>query len=261
VGIVKIDYTGKVALVTGGGSGIGRAICIEFAKAGADVVCVDINQNMGEETVSLIKKEGKESIFIRADVSDSSDVKNYVNQTIARFKRIDVFSNNAGWEGVIKPITEYPEEVFNKVMDINVKGVFLGLKYVLPEMIRQKSGAIINTASAAGLVGSPGLIAYIASKHAVIGMTKTAALEVAREGIRVNAICPGAVHTRMMRSIEKGVSPSNPEAFLSSREKAIPDGRYAEAEEIAHKVLFLGSEFASHMTGHYLAIDGGALAT
>ncbi|WP_066304177.1 SDR family NAD(P)-dependent oxidoreductase [Bacillus sp. FJAT-29814] len=257
---MKIDYTGKVALVTGGASGIGRSICIEFAKAGADVVCVDIDQKMGEETVSRIKKEGREGLFINADVSNSSDVKNYVNQTIARFNRIDVFSNNAGWEGVIKPTTEYPEEVFNKVMDINVRGVFLGLKYVLPEMIRQRSGAIINTASAAGLVGSPGFVAYTASKHAVIGMTKTVALEVAREGIRVNAICPGAVHTRMMRSIEKGVSPSDPEAFLSSREKAIPDGRYAEAIEIAHKVLFLGSEFASHMTGHYLAIDGGALA-
>ncbi|MCM3766174.1 glucose 1-dehydrogenase [Neobacillus niacini] len=258
---MKIDYTGKVALVTGGASGIGRSICIEFAKAGADVVCVDIDQKMGEETVSLIKKEGREGIFIHADVSNPSDVKNYVNQTIARFNRIDVFSNNAGWEGVIKPTTEYPEEIFNKVMDINVRGVFLGMKYVLPEMIRQRSGAIINTASAAGLVGAPGFVAYTASKHAVIGMTKTVALEVAREGIRVNAICPGAVHTRMMRSIENGVSPSDPEAFLSSREKAIPDGRYAEAIEIAHKVLFLGSEFASHMTGHYLAIDGGALAT
>lgn len=258
---MKIDYTGKVALVTGGGSGIGRAICIEFARAGANVACVDIDQDKGEETVSLIKKEGGECVFIHADVSDASNVKNYVNQTIARFKRIDVFSNNAGWEGVIKPTIEYPEDVFSKVMDINVRGVFLGMKYVLPEMIRQKNGAIINTASSAGLVGSPGFIAYTASKHAVIGMTKTAALEVAREGVRINAICPGAVHTRMMRSIEKGASPSNPEAFLSSREKAIPAGRYAETQEIAHKVLFLGSEFASHMTGHYLVIDGGALAT
>ncbi|MBD3107298.1 glucose 1-dehydrogenase [Bacillus sp. AGMB 02131] len=259
--MVQIDYKGKVALVTGGGSGIGRAICIQFARAGADVACVDIDEHMGEETVSLIKKEGGNGFFIQADVSNASDTENYVKETIARYKRIDVFSNNAGWEGAIIPTIEYPEDVFNKVMDINVKGVFLGLKYVLPEMIRQKSGSVINTASAAGLVGAPGFIAYTASKHAVIGMTKTAALEVARDGIRVNAICPGAVHTRMMRSIEKKASPSNPETFLSSRENAIPDGRYAEVEEIAHKVLFLGSDFASHMTGHYLAIDGGALAT
>ena len=258
---MKIDFTGKVALVTGGGSGIGRAICLEFAKAGASVVCVDIDQNAGEETISLVNKEGAKSIFIHADVSIASDVENYVKQSMTRFGRIDVFANNAGWEGVVTPISDYPEDVFDKVMDINVKGVFLGLKFVLPEMVRQGFGAIINTASVAGKIGAPGFIAYTASKHAVIGMTKTAALEVARKRIRVNAICPGAVNTRMMRSIEKGISSSNPEAVVSERAKAIPDGRYAEVQEIAQNVLFLGSDLATHITGHALAIDGGALAT
>ncbi|WP_158735680.1 glucose 1-dehydrogenase [Alteribacillus sp. YIM 98480] len=256
---MKIDFSGKVALVTGGGRGIGRAICQEFAMTGARVVCVDINQELGEETISLVKKQGAEGKFIRADVTDATDVESYVNQTVARFGRIDAFSNNAGWQGAVESIIEYPEDVFDKVMSINVKGVFLGLKYVLPQMIQQQSGAVVNTASRAGLVGAPEYSGYIASKHAVIGLTKTAALEVARQGVRVNAVCPGSVDTELLRNL-KHSSAENVETFLSERANLVPDGRLGKASEVARQVIYLASDFSSHVTGQSLAIDGGALA-
>lgn len=250
---LKVDFTNKVALVTGGGGGIGRAVCLELARAGARVACVDINQELGEETVALVTEAGGEAIFLNADVTDSRSVQKYVEDTVAAFGRIDAFVNNAGYEGVVKPINEYPEEVFDRVMAINTKGIFLGLKYVLAVMIKQQSGAIVNIGSIGSFIGGAGVCAYTASKHAVLGLTKTAALEVARQGIRVNAVCPGGTNTRMMQSLQAGVG-------STKHLDAIPDGRHAEPEEIARIVVFLASDLASHTTGQSLIIDGGRLA-
>lgn len=252
---LKVDFDGKVALVTGGGGGIGRAMCLEFARAGAKVACVDINSELGEETVALVKEAGGEAIFLKADVTDSTSVQKYVQDTVAAYGRIDAFANNAGYEGLIKPITEYPEDVFDRVMAINVKGIFLGLKYVLPVMIQQQSGAIVNIGSTGSFIGAAGLSPYTTSKHAVLGLTKTAALEVARQGIRVNAVCPGGTKTRMKQAIDAALG-VDPAAFCES----IPDGRQAEPEEVARVVVFLASDLATHTTGQSLIIDGGRLA-
>jgi 3alpha(or 20beta)-hydroxysteroid dehydrogenase len=247
---VKVDYSNKVALVTGGGSGIGRALCLEFAMAGARVACVDIKPDLGGETVAQIKEAGGDAILLTADVSDKGSVQKYVENTVASFGRIDAFVNNAGYEGVFQPINEYSEEMYERVMSINIKGVFLGLKYVLPVMMKQKSGSVVNIASRGSFVGVPGLSVYAASKHAVMGLTRSVALEVARQGIRVNAVCPGATNTPMLRSAEK----------MSYSTVSIPDGRCAEPVEIAQAVLFLASDLASHITGQSLVVDGGVLA-
>src|SRR5262245_58062196 len=178
-----MDFTGKVALITGGGNGIGRAAAAGFAKHGAKVVVVDLDGAAAEATAGIIRQGGGEALAVKADVTKSSEVKAYVKATLDKYGRIDCFFNNAGIEGKVAPIAEYDEAAFDAVLGVNVKGVFLGLRHVLPEMIRQKSGAIVNTASVAGLVGTPGMPAYVASKHAVLGLTKSAAGEVARQGI------------------------------------------------------------------------------
>jgi len=257
---MKIDFSGKVALVTGGASGIGRSICLEYAKAGANVVCVDINEQSGQETASLVEKEGVRGKFIYADVTKAEHVKNYIRQTVDSFGRIDAFAINAGWEGVVAPITDYPEDVFEKLMDINVKGVFLGLKYALPQLIAQKSGAVVVTASRASWIGAPGFSGYVTSKHAVLGLVKTAALEVAKDGIRVNAVCPGSVRTPLLERYGQSVNPDDPEQFLRIRASKIPDGRLGETIEVARQIVYLSSDLASHITGQSLIIDGGALA-
>lgn len=254
--MLKADFTNKVALVTGGARGIGRALCLEFAQAGARVACVDIKREAGEETVALVKKAGGEVILLTADVTDPAGVRKYVQDTLDAYGRIDAFANNAGYEGVVQPITEYPDDVFDRVMTINVKGVFLGLKYVLPVMIKQGSGAVVNTGSIGSFIGSRGTSAYNASKHAVMGLTRCAALEVARQGVRVNAVCPGGTHTEMIRSIDEGLGPGGVKQILD----AIPDGRRAEPEEVARVIVFLASEMAAHITGQSLIIDGGRLA-
>lgn len=253
---MNIDFDGKVALVTGGGSGIGRAICLGFAAAGARIACVDINDVTGEETVALIRERGGESMFLRADVTDPDSVRGYVEATVAAFGRIDAFANNAGYEGAMSSIVDYPVEVYDRVMAINAKGVFLGLKYVLPVMQKQRSGAVINTGSTGSHVGAPGVSAYTASKHAVLGLTRTAALEVAKDGVRVNAICPGGTRTRMLEALTQGRGEVEELAF----NLGTPNGRIATPEEIAAMVVFLASDHARHMIGQFLIVDGGRLA-
>jgi NAD(P)-dependent dehydrogenase (short-subunit alcohol dehydrogenase family) len=256
-----MDFSGKVALVTGGGNGIGRAACVAFAKQGAKVVAVDRDGAAAEATAGIIRQNGGDAVAVTADVTKSAEVKAYVKAAIDTYGRIDCFFNNAGIEGKVSQIVDYDEAVFDAVIGVNVKGVFLGLKHVLPEMIRQGGGAIVNTASVAGLVGTPGMPAYVASKHAVIGLTKTAAGEVARQGIRVNAVCPGPVDTRMIHSLGSQLSPGDPDSFKQRYESTLPTGRYSTADEIANMVLFLCSDFASNTTGGQFVVDGGRTAT
>lgn len=256
-----MDFAGKIALVTGGGNGIGRAASVGFAARGAKVVVVDRDNAAAEATAGIIGQKGGESLAVTADVTKAEDVRAYVKATVDRFGRIDCFFNNAGIEGRVAPTAEYDEAVFDAVIGVNVKGVFLGLRHVLPQMIRQKSGAIVNTASVAGLVGTPGMPAYVASKHAVIGLTKTAAGEVARQGIRVNAVCPGPVDTRMIHDLEEQLSPGNAASISQRYQAAQPTGRYTTTEEIANMVLFLCSDLASNTTGGQFVVDGGRTAT
>jgi NAD(P)-dependent dehydrogenase (short-subunit alcohol dehydrogenase family) len=256
-----MDFSGKVALVTGGGNGIGRAACIAFAKQGAKVVAVDRDGAAAEATAGIIRQSGGDAVAVTADVTKSADVKAYVKAAIDKYGRVDCFFNNAGIEGKVSPIVDYDEAVFDAVLGVNVKGVFLGLKHVLPEMIRQGGGAIVNTASVAGLVGTPGMPAYVASKHAVIGLTKTAAGEVARQGIRVNAVCPGPVDTRMIHSLEAQLSPGDPASVNQRYQASLPTGRYSMPEEIASMVLFLCSDLASNTTGGQFVVDGGRTST
>jgi len=256
-----MDFTGKIALVTGGGNGIGRATSAAFARHGAKVVVVDRDSAGAEATAGIIRQNGGEALAVTADVTKSADVKAYVKAAIDTFGRIDCFFNNAGIEGKVAPIAEYDEAVFDAVIGVNLKGVFLGLRHVLPEMIRQGSGAVVNTASVAGLVATPGMPAYVASKHAVIGLTKTAAGEVARKGIRVNAVCPGPVDTRMIHSLEEQLAPGDAASVEERYKSAIPSGRYTTPEEIASMVLFLCSELSANTTGGQFVVDGGRTAT
>ncbi|WIM10265.1 glucose 1-dehydrogenase [Enhydrobacter sp.] len=256
-----MDFTGKVALITGGGNGIGRATSLGFAGHGATVVIVDRDGPAAEAVAGIVRQKGVESLAVTADVTRTEDVRAYVKAAVDRFGRIDCFFNNAGIEGRVAPTAEYDEAVFDAVIGVNVKGVFLGLRHVLPQMIRQKSGAIVNTASVAGLVGTPGMPAYVASKHAVIGLTKTAAGEVARQGIRVNAVCPGPVDTRMIHALEEQLAPGDAASIGERYQAAQPTGRYTTPEEIANMVLFLCSDLAANTTGGQFVVDGGRTAT
>jgi len=251
---------GKIALVTGGGNGIGKAACLEFARAGAKVMVVDIDATAGEVTVAAIRALGGEARAVRADVSQAADVQSYVEHTLSAFGRIDAFFNNAGIEGVISPLTDYSEENWDRVIGINLKGAFLGLRYVLPVMIAQKKGSIVNTASVAGTVGAPGMAAYSASKHAIIGLTRTAAGEVGKQGVRVNAVCPGPINTRMIQSLAQQLNPDDPAAIAKANVARNPMGRYGEPEEVARVVVFLASDESDYVNGVAWLIDGGRTA-
>jgi NAD(P)-dependent dehydrogenase (short-subunit alcohol dehydrogenase family) len=256
-----MEFSGKVALITGGGGGIGRASAIGFAARGAKVVVVDNDATSGEASAELVRQRGGDARFVRADVTKSADVQAYVKATLDAYGAIDCFFNNAGIEGKVAPTAEYDEAVFDQVIAVNVKGVFLGLRHVLPVMLRQRRGAVVNTASVAGLVASPGMPAYVASKHAVIGLTKTAAGETARAGVRVNAVCPGPIDTRMIHALESMLNPSDPDGVGTRYQGNIPIGRYGTAEEVANVVLFLCSDLASNVTGAQYVVDGGRIAT
>jgi NAD(P)-dependent dehydrogenase (short-subunit alcohol dehydrogenase family) len=251
-----MDFKEKIALVTGGGNGIGRSTCVSFAAAGAKVMVVDRDEEHGLSTVEEIRTKGGEAEFCRADVSRSEDVQHYVTKTIDSYGRIDAFFNNAGIEGPVVPLTDYPEADFSKVIDVNLKGIFLGLKYVLREMVKQQSGCIINCSSISGLRGASGHAAYVASKHAVIGLTKVAAAEVGRQSIRVNAICPGPIDTRMMNSIIQSSGSGNRSEILSRN----PSGRFGLPNEVARLVLYLASDDSSYVHGAVIPIDGGRTA-
>ena len=252
-------FEGKVALITGGAGGIGRAAAERFASEGARVVLVDLDGSDLEGAASLVKDAGGEALTVEADVTQSEDVERSVERAIEQFGGIDVFFNNAGIEGGGAPLTEYPEDLFDRVIAVNLKGVWLGMKAVATAMSEREGGAIVNTSSTAGLGASPGGIAYSASKHAVIGMTKTAALELARFGIRVNAICPGPIDTPMMRRIEGGVG-GDAEDAEQRFTRTIPLRRYGQPSEVAALVAFLASDDASYISGGIYPVDGASRA-
>jgi NAD(P)-dependent dehydrogenase (short-subunit alcohol dehydrogenase family) len=256
-----MDFTNKVAIVTGGANGIGRAVAEGFASRGArGVLVVDRDVAAGEDTVAAIRAAGGSAVFTTADVSKSAEVQNFVKLALDTWGAIDCFHNNAGIEGRVARIAEFDEAVFDSVMAVNVKGVFLGLRHVLPVMLKQGHGAIVNTASVAAIFGTPGMSAYVASKHAVVGLTKVAAAEVGPQGIRVNAVCPGPIDTRMVRDIAKQVSPNNPGAVEARYAGSIPLRRYGTAQEVANLVLFLCSDLAGNITGAQYVVDGGRTA-
>lgn len=255
---MKFDFSGQVAVVTGAGGGIGRAACLSLAGLGAKVLAVDLSADSGMQTDALVRESGGDGKFMLADVSREEDVAAYVKAALDAWGRIDVFMNNAAWQGAILPLVDYPVDLFDKVMAINVRGVFLGLKHVLPAMVAQRRGAVVNTASLGAYIGTRNLGPYTASKHAVLGLTKTAALEVARKGVRVNAVCPGPVDTPMLRDIESAQAPGGSQSLREQRAAMIPDGRYAEPGEVANLMVYLASDYASHITGQGIQINGGS---
>jgi len=248
-------FDGKVALVTGAGSGIGRASAQKFAQEGAKVIVADIVEEGGNETVRLIREAGGEATFVKTDVSQAKEVEALVSRTVEIYGRLDCAHNNAGIEGNVAPIAEYSEADFDRVISINLKGVWLCMKYEVIQLLKQGGGgAIVNTSSAAGLVGSPGLTAYIASKHGVAGLTKAVALEYATAGIRVNAVCPGVIDTPMIERLA-----SDPQ-FMAQLLAMEPVNRLGTPQEVANVVAWLCSDEASFMTGVPMPVDGGLVA-
>lgn len=247
----------KVAVITGGAGGIGLATAKLFLKEGAKVVLVDYNKEALQKGIAEVKDSNLS--FCVADVSNAQDTQKYVKQTLQVHGKIDIFFNNAGIEGVSKPIAEYPDDVFDKVIAINLKGVWLGCKHVIPQMV--DGGSVMITSSVAGLMGFTGLGPYVASKHAVIGIMRTAAQEFADRKIRVNTIHPGPVDNDMMRRIEADISPEDPDKALKGFEALVPFGRYATSMEIADTALFLASDDSKFITGCTHVVDGGMLVS
>jgi len=248
------ELENKVALITGGTTGIGRDTAVLFAKAGAKVIFSGRREVEGNETLSLVRAEGGDGYFIKSDASKSADVESLVQKTIDKYGRLDVAFNNAGIEGVWAPLIEHTEENWDQVQNINLKGVWLSLKYEILQMLKQGGGgAIVNMSSVAGLIGAAGAGVYVASKHGVLGLTKSAAIEYAAHGIRVNAVCPGVIETPMA---ERAFA----EPALSKRMLSLhPLGRFGKPLEVAEAVLWLCSDKSSFTTGQYLGIDGGLL--
>jgi NAD(P)-dependent dehydrogenase (short-subunit alcohol dehydrogenase family) len=249
---MKNEFENKVALVTGASFGIGRAAAVAFAKRGAKVVIADIIEDKEQETINQVKVLGVDCFFIKCDVSKEADVKNLIQKTVEKYGRLDFAFNNAGVEGISAPIQDCTEENWEKTIGINLKGVWLCMKYEIPVMLKQGKGAIVNNASVAGLVGFLGIPAYVASKHGVIGLTKNAALENAKTGIRANAVCPGIIKTPMIDRFT-GKDKEIEKQFAAQE----PLGRLGQPEEVAEAVVWLCSDGASFVTGTALPVDGG----
>jgi len=248
-----MGFNGRVALVTGGGSGIGRATCLAFSQSGASVAVADISPAGGEETVEQIRQAGGEAEFFAVDVTDEAQVARMVKDVVERFGRLDVAYNNAGVEGQRVRLHETSTDHWRKVMSVNVDGIFFCMKYELPQMLEQGGGAIVNASSTFGLAGGAGG-PYPASKHAVVGLTKSVALDYAEDGIRVNSVHPGAIETPMIERLRS--DPVLGEALATMH----PMGRMGRPKEVAAAVVWLCSDEASFITGHTLVIDGGNLA-
>ncbi len=253
IAVQPLDFTGKVALVTGAASGIGRASALAFAALGAAVVVSDVAAEGGEATVALIREAGGDATFIRADVSRADEVVTLIEGTVERYGRLDCAHNNAGILGPLGSLLDCPDEAFERLMAVNLRGVWHCLRAEIPPMLRQGGGAIVNTASGAGLHGNALMAAYAASKHGVVGLTRSAAQEFAGHGIRVNAVCPAAIATPM---VERAFS----EALKAETAARYPMGRLGTAEEVARAAVWLCSDAASFITGIALPVDGGNLA-
>lgn len=249
------QFAGKVAVVTGASSGIGRASALAFAREGAKVVVADVLVEGGEETVRLIQEAGGEAFFVKTDVSNAAAVEALIQKTVETYGRLDYAFNNAGIEGTSAPTAECTEENWDRTLTINLKGVWLCMKYEILQMLKQGGGAIVNTASIAGLVGFQGLPAYSASKGGIVQLTRAAALEYAKAGIRVNAVCPGVIRTAMVERLTGG-EPEAEVGFVAGE----PIGRMGTPEEIAAAVVWLCSDAASFVIGHPLVVDGGWVA-
>jgi NAD(P)-dependent dehydrogenase (short-subunit alcohol dehydrogenase family) len=245
---------GRVVLITGAGSGIGRACAEEFASRGCRIVVTDLDQQGGDETVSLVKQAGSDAFFMRVDVTKLADLEAAVRAAVERFGSLEYAVNNAGIGGPSAPTGEYPEDGWRQVIDINLSGVFYGMRAQIPQMVKQGRGAIVNMASILGLVGFAGSPAYVAAKHGVLGLTKTAGLEYAGRGIRINAVCPGFIETSMTKALREDKALHE---MLVSKHATGPLGR---AEEVAAAVAFLCCDESSFVSGSYLLVDGGYVA-
>ena len=252
---LKKPFSGKVALVTGAASGIGKATALAFAAEGADVVVSDVIETDGLRTAGSIEALGRRSLFVKCDVSSEGDVKNLLSRTIETFGRLDCAVNNAGIEGKPGNTADCTTENWDRVIAVNLKGVWLCMKNEIPQMLKQGSGSIVNISSIAGLIGFQNIPAYVASKHGVIGLTRSAALEYAKTGVRINAVCPGVIQTPMVDRFVHGEA--QVKKMLIEGE---PIGRVGKPEEIASAVLWLCSDGASFVTGHPLVADGGWVA-
>lgn len=255
----RIRLDGRVAVVTGAAGVIGAATIRLLAERGARIVAVDRKAAELQSAIADLPASAQ-ALAVSADVTQEDEVAEYVRATVDKFGAIDAFYNNAGIEGDVKPIIEYSLESFRRVLDVNVVGVFLGMKHVLPVMLKQNKGSIINTASIAGLVGSPLIAVYSASKHAVIGLTKSAAWECTGTGVRVNCVCPGMIDSRMLSTIIQGRNPGNAPVPNDKLVERIPARRLGQASEVASIVAFLASDEASYVSGSHYTVDGGRTA-
>lgn len=248
-----MDFKGKVAIVTGASSGIGKSVAQLYAREGAAVALSDINEEMGEKTTEEIRKAGGDAIFVRADVSKPSDCEDMVKATMDKYGRLDFACNNAGIGGDQNPTADYSLEAWDKAIAVNLSGVFYCMKYEIPAMLKNGGGSIINMASILGRVGFAGAVGYVAAKHGVLGLTKTAAIEYAPHGVRVNVVGPGFISTPLIKELEENPDVNNMLISLH------PVGRLGKPEEVAELVIWLSSEKASFITGAYYPVDGGYL--